>query len=178
MQKKIEELVQNTLSWSKAKGLDKADFRKQIAKLHEEFGELTSGYLKDNPEVLKDSVGDILVVLTILMQQVGCSESKIKSAIKGFHFSSGLCEPDTDDLLMQIGSVVGLVSDGYRYRGMKLTDLVERNSTLIVSYLKQFTDDLGINYLDCFQMAWDEIKDRTGQMVNGSFVKSSDIRLG
>ena len=178
MQKKIEELVQNTLSWSKAKGLDKADFRKQIAKLHEEFGELTSGYLKDNPEVLKDSVGDILVVLTILMQQVGCSESKIKSAIKGFHFSSGLCEPDTDDLLMQIGSVVGLVSDGYRYRGMKLTDLVERNSTVIVSYLKQFTDDLGINYLDCFQMAWDEIKDRTGQMFNGSFVKSSDIRLG
>lgn len=167
MHKKIEELVQNTLSWSKAKGLDKADFRKQIAKLHEEFGELAYGYLKNNSAVLQDSVGDILVVLTILMQQVGCSESKIKSAIKGFQFSSGLCEPDTDDLLMQIGSVVGLMSDGYRYRGMKLTDLVERNSTFIVSYLERLTKDLGINYLDCFQMAWDEIKYRQG-WLNGN----------
>ena len=79
----IDELIKNTLSWSASKGLDEADFRKQITKLHEEFGELASGYLKNNQEVIKDSVGDILVVLTILLQQAGCSEKRITKASIG-----------------------------------------------------------------------------------------------
>ena len=173
----IDELVKNTLSWSASKGLDKADFRKQIIKLHEEFGELSSGYLKNNQEVIKDSVGDILVVLTILLQQVGCSEKRIVSAINGFkfNFNGKLCEPDTVDLIMQIGSVVGLTSEAYQYRGLKLVHLLERKATYITTYLKQLSSDLGFDYADCFQIAWDEIKDRTGRMVNGSFVKSEDL---
>ena len=174
----IDELIKNTLSWSASKGLDKADFRKQITKLHEEFGELASGYLKNNQEVIKDSVGDILVVLTILLQQAGCSEERITKAINGFDYNGEMCEPDTVDLILQIGSVIGITSDAYKYRGLKLVEILERNTTFIATYLKRLSSYLGFEYSECFQIAWNEIKDRTGQMVNGSFVKSSDLEKG
>lgn len=34
---------------------------------------------------------------------------------------------------------------------------------------------LGFKIDDCIQMAYDEIKDRRGKMVNGVFVKESDL---
>lgn len=30
--------------------------------------------------------------------------------------------------------------------------------------------------IECFELAWNEIKGRTGRMVNGVFVKSEDIK--
>lgn len=33
----------------------------------------------------------------------------------------------------------------------------------------------GWSISDCFQMAWDEIKNRKGKMVNGSYVKEQDL---
>lgn len=33
----------------------------------------------------------------------------------------------------------------------------------------------GTNISDCIETAWNEIKDRKGRMVNGTFVKESDL---
>nr|DAK18463.1 MAG TPA: dCTP pyrophosphatase 1 [Caudoviricetes sp.] len=34
----------------------------------------------------------------------------------------------------------------------------------------------GWSIAECFQLAYNEIKNRKGKMVNGSFVKSEDLR--
>lgn len=67
----LKKLITNVQQWSIDRGLDKADSKKQMLKLYEEFGELASGLAKGNKEVVKDSIGDVVVVLIILAQQQG-----------------------------------------------------------------------------------------------------------
>ncbi|CZR03482.1 MazG-like family protein [Trichococcus collinsii] len=59
--------------WARERGLDAADPAKQMLKLGEEYGELCQGLAKDKPEQVKDSIGDMYVVLTILSLQLGLS---------------------------------------------------------------------------------------------------------
>ena len=53
---KLQKLITNVQRWSIDRGLDKADSKKQMLKLYEEFGELASGLAKGNKEVVKDSI--------------------------------------------------------------------------------------------------------------------------
>lgn len=98
-----ETITKDVQRWSKQRGLDKADPIKQYAKLIEEAGELAASLLRGNDTGIIDAIGDILVVITILCQQ------------------------------------------------------------------------LDISPLACFYTAYEEIKDRTGQTVNGVFVKDADL---
>lgn len=90
--------------WAMDRGLDSADPTKQMLKLAEEFGELAEGLAKDKPEQVKDSIGDMYVVMTILSLQ------------------------------------------------------------------------LGLNIEDCIKQAYNEIRERRGKMVNGVFIKESDLK--
>lgn len=67
----MRELIQKIQEWAVARNLDKADPKYQTVKLMEEIGELASGLLKNHSAVVKDSIGDSLVVLIILSMQVG-----------------------------------------------------------------------------------------------------------
>lgn len=75
----------------------------QFMKVVEELGELAEGINKDKPEQVKDSLGDVLVTLILL------------------------------------------------------------------------AEDLNLNLLDCLNSAWGEIKDRKGEVKDGSFVKEEDL---
>jgi NTP pyrophosphatase (non-canonical NTP hydrolase) len=90
--------------WARNRGLDAADPTKQMLKLAEEFGELAQGMAKDKPDQVKDSIGDMYVVMTILSLQ------------------------------------------------------------------------LGLDISECIRDAYNEIKDRKGKMINGVFVKESDLQ--
>ena len=46
----------------------------------------------------------------------------------------------------------------------------------ILVVLTIYCQQKGRSISDCFQMAWDEIKNRKGKMVNGSYVKEQDLR--
>lgn len=90
--------------WAIERNLHTADPARQTIKLGEEFGELCQGVAKDNIEQVKDSIGDMYVVLTILSMQL----------------------------------------------------------------------DLDVE--ECVKLAYNEIKDRKGKMVNGVFVKEEDLQ--
>ena len=100
---KIEELTRQIEVWAVDRNLHTADSTKQALKLGEEYGELCEGMSKGKRDVIKDSLGDMYVVMTILAMQ----------------------------------------------------EKIDLNS--------------------CIQMAYDEIKDRKGKMVDGVFVKESDL---
>lgn len=89
--------------WAEDRNLQTGNPQGQIMKLLEESGELASGVAKINEPVIKDSVGDIFVVLTVLCLQ------------------------------------------------------------------------LGIDIEECIDLAYNEIKDRKGKLIDGVFVKEEDL---
>ena len=66
-----ETITDKIREWSIERNLHVADPNKQALKLGEELGELFEGLVKGNEDLIKDSIGDIYVVLTILSQQLG-----------------------------------------------------------------------------------------------------------
>ena len=67
----ITELTARIEEWARERGLDTASPDKQMLKLGEEYGELCQGLAKNRPDQVKDSIGDMYVVLTILSLQLG-----------------------------------------------------------------------------------------------------------
>src|SRR5699024_5661836 len=57
--------------WAKDRNLHTADPNKQVLKLGEEFGELCEDMAKGKQDVVKNSIGDMYVVMTILSMQLG-----------------------------------------------------------------------------------------------------------
>jgi len=100
----MNDLTDKIRHWATIRDLHNADPSKQMLKLGEEFGELCEGMAKGDENLIRDALGDMYVVMTILSMQLMFS-------IEG-----------------------------------------------------------------CVAMAYDEIKDRKGKMVDGVFVKEEDLK--
>ncbi|WP_369825348.1 MazG-like family protein [Sporosarcina sp. P18a] len=99
----MQDTTDRIRTWAVMRGLDDADPVKQMLKLMEEVGEVAAALARGDMAAVKDGIGDVYVVQTILSMQLGTS--------------------------------------------------VE----------------------ECASIAYEEIKDRKGDMVNGVFVKESDL---
>ncbi|MDT2243107.1 MazG-like family protein [Paenibacillus larvae] len=70
----MNELTNWIEQWAAERGLHSADPNKQILKLGEEFGELCQAIAKKRKKAkIKDAIGDMYVVLTILSMQYDLS---------------------------------------------------------------------------------------------------------
>lgn len=102
----FEELHEAVIQWANDRNMikqDKLTALSQLAKVTEEHGELSAGINKNDEEKIKDSLGDSLVTLIILAQ------------------------------------------------------------------------DLNFDLLDCLNIAYNVIKDRKGKVIDGSYIKESDL---
>ena len=118
---------------------------KQSLKLSEEFGELCAGFLKKNEALTKDSVGDCAVVIVGLALL-------IKEDVHSIFKSADSVRPK---------------------EAMK--KMCRHNLVRIIAYLKSISNILGYEFLECFTGAYNEIKDRKGKWIDGSFVKEEDL---
>lgn len=65
-------LTESIKKWAIERNLHEADYNKQFLKLSEEVGELAQALAKNkNEEEIKEEIGGIYVVLTILSMQLG-----------------------------------------------------------------------------------------------------------
>lgn len=72
--KPLGELVALIQNWAWDRNLiDGSTHNAQMLKLMEEVGELAGGVCKDKADVIKDSIGDVFVVLIIIAAQMGWS---------------------------------------------------------------------------------------------------------
>lgn len=99
----MDKLVELVEQWAKDKNLDQAEPSKQFLKVTEEVGEVAAALARNDKDMLRDGIGDVVVTLIILAIQ----------------------------------------------------------------------NDMDI--YECLNTAYDEIKGRKGKMVNGVFVKESDL---
>ncbi|HEM5177945.1 TPA: MazG-like family protein [Streptococcus suis] len=171
----ITDLIENVKDWSSAKGLDKSDARKQMLKLFEEFGELNAGIAKNNTTLIKDSIGDVMVVLTILCQQLNLDAREIFLTADSLtiHHPKTL---EIEVLSLITGALIGKLSTAILNRTHEIkSNLIIREIVLKLHFVSKYYD---FTKEQCFETAWNEIKDRTGKMVDGVFVKAADLEEG
>ena len=160
----LQKLITKVQQWSIDRGLDKADSKKQMLKLYEEFGELASDLAKGNKEVVKDSIGDVVVVLIILAQQQGLEK------ISDFNI---ICNHlQESDLMPQASETIGLIS----LRVRRIKNEIEEPIVRLISYLRTIAKYENLKFEDCLSQAWNEIKDRKGKLIDGVWVKEEDLK--
>ena len=99
MTKTLDEKVKQ---WFVDRNLHKANPAKQFEKLMEESGELFEGIAKDKPELIKDALGDMQVVLTGLELQIN-NGADIKAT------------PAEMELLLMVSSLGNLANKLYKH---------------------------------------------------------------
>ncbi len=70
----MNELVQKISDWHKARKITiNGNSNTQTIKLGEEYGELCSGIVRGDKDLIKDSIGDMIVVLIAVAELEGLS---------------------------------------------------------------------------------------------------------
>ena len=91
--------------------------------------------------------------------------------IKGWHHDRNLIDGATDkDQFAKLIQEAGELSDNI----CKGNDVADDIGDMIV-VLINIAERNGLTLTECLQQAWDDIKDRKGRMVDGVFVKESDL---
>lgn len=139
---------------------------KQSLKLIEEFGELCAGYLKKNEQLTKDSIGDCAVVIVGLALLIKEDVHKI------FEGLNPVKEVNVMNCFKGLNlNICAILSySDRRYNGIFRYDLV-----FAVDYLKSISNILGYDFDECFELAYQKIKDRKGRWIYGSFVEEEDL---
>lgn len=167
----MQELVGKVKNWFRDRGLNKGDPKKQVVKLFEELGELAGGVARNKRDIIIDSIGDILVVLIGLSLQT--------NSIYDFDEKIDL-DSEEEKLLMlfqALGSISFLMTDAVVVSDdITESDMAVEESIMIAySWLNAFSNELELSCEECLAIAYDEIKDRKGKLINGVFIKEEDL---
>ncbi|WP_009875299.1 MazG-like family protein [Actinobacillus pleuropneumoniae] len=161
----MQQLIKQVEQWADDRNLiDGSNPKKQMLKLMEEFGELCGGIAKNKPEVIKDSIGDCLVVTIILACQMKASRWFIDKAL----VDSDCSTENNEFICMRLAGVLGNLSKLIIFRnGIYNINEVYSNFYEIVYFLNKLAINKEINLESCLSLAWQEIKDRKGRMIDG-----------
>ncbi len=66
----LDRTLEDVKGWARKRGLQFAEPAKQMLKLTEEVGELAAAIAREDKKEAKDAVGDVMVVLTVLCEQM------------------------------------------------------------------------------------------------------------
>lgn len=143
----------------------------QCIKLIEEYGELARGIAKKDEALIKDSIGDTLVVCIILAAQLGSDSFSIDKLV--FERSEVNSINVREKLVMNGATELGAIS--------YFINVTNRDIDRCIGNIYALCDTLAeIAYLykwslvDCLIAAYNEIKDRKGHLVDGIWIKEGD----
>lgn len=134
----------------------------QAMKLFSEAGELSDNVGKGRD--IKDDVGDVFVVLTIISKQLDKSLEQLN--IHKYSWAQGGNKELTLELISSLTEFAKWASLDYYHGG-----IVKR----ILNILSGIARNHKTTLEDCVQVAYNDIKDRKGKMINGVFIKESDL---
>lgn len=170
----MKALIEQVQNWSEAKGLHEANPKGQALKVIEEFTEMITEIGNGDVDAICDGVGDTYVTLIILGQQMDidfCARKVIaKSTLGAVSFSEGYARDSVTGLAAF--DAINTLATGVSKSNMSFVLLA---FTQILVLLERVLIIYDVTDAYCLEMAYNEIKDRRGKMVNGIFVKESDL---
>ncbi len=154
---------ESVLYWARIRGFDESDPRSQyLSCVEESVKEISESKMNLDDAMLSDAIGDTAVTLIILDLQLK-KKNYISRSEAGILFTG-----DYTELMYRIGCI------GASLRREKW-DQAALDVSLALACLIEFCNKEGMYFDECCGHAWDEIKDRVGMMINGSYVKESDL---
>ena len=98
---------------------------------------------------------------------------KLVSKVELWHIERNLIDGSTDQaqfvkLIEESGELAGNIARGKDVRD----DIGDMMVVLVNIALRN-----GYDLYECLEVAWDDIKDRKGKMVDGVFIKESDLNV-
>ena len=170
MQLEVDVITENIRQWAKdRKIIPNSTLEAQNLKLAEEFGELADSFRRGNERVTKDSIGDVYVVATILAGLLDKNIEELDNLQNEYYENKGNLKYSFMWLQSDIGDVAKAI---VRNKQDKLVDSLGN----IVNDLNAFCEWQNIDFKECLNLSWYEIKDRKGYLrEDGVFVKESDL---
>ena len=164
----MDKLIEMVNAWAKDRGLDKVDARTQYTKLIEEQGELAKAIMQKNIEGnsgVLDSIGDYQVTLIIYCLIRDIHIAFWKTVINPKEFT-------TEKLYMNLVSTSSKIIASYN-KGLVTNEI--RNIENTFQLLSLIAGKYDTTLEDTLELAYNEIKDRKGRLVNGVFIKEDDF---
>lgn len=166
------------LGWARDRNLiEGSSPEKQLDKLFEELGGYAgASALSANPpkrdemllKVQKQyALGNTFALCCILAEQMGVP-------LDFFEMDEYTEVPRNGVLYLTMGCLAGLVES---VEQNLVDDIIgqEEHFYFAVAVAKVIAEKNGFDFMACVEMAWNEIKDHKGRMVDGIFVKESDL---
>lgn len=168
----IKELIAKIEQWGKDRELDKkGTIKGQQVKTAEEMAELIIGISKNNIEVIKDSIGDVIVTLIIgnmLDEQYDFHKIFIEAESDYTRLEKHFLDLEKIEVIESLSARLLLIAR-YGYND----DLFIKNA---IYCLKRTAGIYKLEIKDCLAAAYEEIAGRKGRMIGGTFVKEEDLQ--
>lgn len=149
----LEQFKANVIQWSTDRDIIKyGTVEGQLKKIREEVNETIDGLITLNKDEIKDGIGDCAVVLINL--------DALQSSKTKFH----------TDIPVTSRGAFELISSVRYYAEITIEDYSESWDCLLA-----LSKVCGLDFMDCCELAWNEIKDRKGYFCDKTktFVKES-----
>ena len=178
MSKKHFDYIDNIINWADERGLKKVEFLPmQLEKSREENAELTQAITKyelgnkDAIVEIKDAIGDIYVTLVVSLKLLKQRETVLHT-FRGIHLWYSNDELDIDWICF---SELLRTTDTDLFKTFIKKEKVDielyRMIILYVNLLDAIAKKYNLELVECVDYAYNEIKNRTAKMIDGSFVK-------
>lgn len=144
------------IKWAEEKGIfSKGTVKAEKYKTIEEMAELIRAICKNDITLIKDSIGDVYITLVIGAELQ--KDIKLKSLKPSYTIA------DKDYFITELASKLYYLSTKEQYG--------EKSCNLILYLLKQIAVAYDLTFSECVEYAFEQIKDRKGEMIDGTFVK-------
>lgn len=165
---KITKLVELTKQWFRDRHIEEGDADKQTVKLFEEAGELSGAYLRGHSKEIMDGIGDVAVVVVGISMLLNFDTEKVFFGDKKIPFHTSV-----------EGGISAMLLNGTElFFNKQLNDNfgAKFNLARVLNHLIGICELLDYQFEECFEMAYNEIKDRKGRWVKGVWIKEKDLK--
>ncbi|MGV4405251.1 hypothetical protein ACQ1R0_03825 [Ornithobacterium rhinotracheale] len=158
---KLQKLQAQVIDWATERGIfEKSDAYMQLLKTGEEVLELLGAIHQNNKSEIIDALGDIQVCLINYLHFKVCDKELVN-----IYDEEQITARLEDIYLMNIlGSIMEIE--------LLTPRAFPRNAvSQFIGILKKTATAKNLTLVDCLESAYNVIKNRTGKMINGQFVK-------
>ena len=166
----IQELVPLIQEWAKEREIYKKITRfNQLIKTHEEVGELIKACYDNDKTAIQDAIGDVMVTLInycyfIELDVIKHIKQAVELSVTGYY---------TISYAMKAHNALGRLISLYVWNeGKEISEPSGLRVFSILHYLNGIAHLEGTTLEECLNLAYNEVKNRTGKIINRKFIKN------